>query len=119
MRSHKVHCRSLKASKLFAAFLYTLHWPHTRQTNTHNRVVFENEGIVRCVLKEQLFQGEGRKKADAKRDAAANALAWLQEQPLWEQQTQLPPLHEVLAACFTNQVWSVAVSCGDRVDVVC
>ena len=62
------------------------------------------EGIVRCVLDEQEFQGEGKKKADAKRDAAANALAFLQQQPLWEAQQRLPPLNEVLNACFTNQV---------------
>lgn len=56
------------------------------------------------MLDEQVFQGEGRKKADAKRDAAANALAFLQQQPLWEAQHRLPPLQGVLTACFTNQV---------------
>jgi hypothetical protein len=59
---------------------------------------------VRCVLEEQVFQGEGRKKADAKRDAAANALAFLQQQPLWEAQHRLSPLQDVLNACFTQKV---------------
>jgi hypothetical protein len=56
------------------------------------------------VLEEQVFQGEGRKKADAKRDAAANALAFLQQQPIWEAQHRPPPLQDVLNACFTNKV---------------
>lgn len=63
-----------------------------------------DSGIVRCVLEEQVFQGEGRKKADAKRDAAANALSFLQEQPIWEAQHRPPPLPDVLNACFTNKV---------------
>lgn len=75
----------------------------------HRRVVVSDEGIVRCVLEEQEFQGEGRKKADAKKDAAANALAFLQEQPLWEAQHRLPPLQDVLKACFTNQVHGLTV----------
>lgn len=59
---------------------------------------------MRCVLEQQQFQGEGRKKADAKRDAAATALAFLQQQPLWEAQHRLAPLQDTLNACFTNQV---------------
>lgn len=70
-----------------------------------------DEGIVRCVLEEQVFQGEGRKKADAKRDAAANALAFLQQQPLWEAQHKLPPLQDVLNACFSNKVGPTVSLC--------
>lgn len=62
---------------------------------------------MRCLLEANVFQGEGRKKADAKRDAAANALTFLQQQPLWEAQHRLPPLRDILAACFTNQVSSL------------
>jgi hypothetical protein len=68
------------------------------------RVVSTDGDIVCCVLDEQVFQGEGRKKADAKRDAAANALEFLRQQPIWAVQHRLPPLQDALTACFQNQV---------------
>ncbi|WIA39105.1 hypothetical protein OEZ86_005243 [Tetradesmus obliquus] len=68
-------------------------------------VLGDEGGVVRQVLSEEVFQGEGRKKADAKRDAAAAALVYLHQQPLWQQlqQQRQAPLQDVLAACLTNQ----------------
>lgn len=69
------------------------------------RVVLDDGGIVREVLSSEVFQGEGKRKADAKKDAAANALAYLQQQPLYRLQVQQQqPLDEVLDACISNQV---------------
>jgi hypothetical protein len=57
------------------------------------------------VLDEQLFLGEGRNKKDAKRSAAENALAFLQEQPIYQALTeQHTPLESSLDNCFTSQV---------------
>lgn len=73
------------------------------------RVVLDEGGIVREVLPSEVFQGEGKRKADAKKDAAANALAYLQQHPLYRTQLQQQqPLEEVLDACTANQVSSAA-----------
>lgn len=101
------HLLSAMGAPPLAPPLSPLSYP-TPPTSLCCRVVSADEGIVRCVLEEQVFQGEGRKKADAKRDAAANALAFLQQQPAWEAQHRLPPLQDVLNACFTHQVGEAA-----------
>lgn len=55
-------------------------------------------------------------QADAKRDAAANALAFLQQHPLFKaQQQQQAPLEEVTDACTANQVGGARVQGLSRV----
>lgn len=65
-----------------------------------------SDAVAQVLLDAATFTGEGTSKKAAKKEAAAAALAWLQQQPAWAaaQAARHVPADTALGACLTNQV---------------